>query len=36
MPSVLRLLHPPITDDGGVTLLRYARTDRVPEVGTFG
>jgi dihydrofolate reductase len=36
LPSVLRLLHPPITDDGGVTLLRYGRTDRVPEVGTFG
>ncbi|WP_334152429.1 dihydrofolate reductase family protein [Microbacterium sp.] len=36
LPSVLRLLHPPITDDGGVTLLRYGRTDRVPQVGTFG
>ena len=35
LPSVLRLLQPPITDDGGVTLLRYARTDRVPEVGTY-
>lgn len=35
LPSVLRLLQPPITDDGGVTLLRYGRTDRVPEVGTY-
>lgn len=35
LPSVLRLLQPPITDDGGVTLLRYARTDRLPEVGTY-
>ncbi|WP_309491603.1 MULTISPECIES: dihydrofolate reductase family protein [unclassified Microbacterium] len=36
LPSVLRLLELPITDDEGVTLLRYGRTDRVPEVGTFG
>lgn len=35
LPAVLRLLEPPITDDRGVTLLRYGRTDRVPEVGTF-
>ncbi|GGM60107.1 dihydrofolate reductase family protein [Microbacterium saperdae] len=35
LPAVLRLLHPPITDEGGVTLLRYGRTDRTPEVGTF-
>ena len=36
LPAVLRLLQPPITDEGGVTLLRYGRTDRTPEVGTFG
>lgn len=35
LPSVLRLLASPITDEAGVTLLRYGRTDRVPEVGTF-
>ena len=35
MPSVLRLLEPPAVDDSGVMLLRYGRTDRVPEVGTF-
>lgn len=35
MPSVLRLLERPVSDDSGVTLLRYGRTDRVPEVGTF-
>lgn len=35
MPSVLRLLAPPAVDDSGVMLLRYGRTDRVPEVGTF-
>jgi dihydrofolate reductase len=35
MPSVLRLVEPPITDDEGVILLRYARTDRTPEVGSF-
>ena len=35
LPAVLRLLQPPITDEGGVTLLRYGRTDRTPEVGTF-
>lgn len=34
-PSVLTLLEPPVTDDGGVILLRYGRTDHVPEVGTF-
>ncbi|WP_309104474.1 dihydrofolate reductase family protein [Microbacterium sp.] len=36
LPSVLRLIAPPVADDGGVTLLRYGRTDRIPEVGTFG
>ena len=36
LPSVLRLLRPPVTDEAGVTVLRYGRTDRVPEVGTFG
>jgi dihydrofolate reductase len=35
MPSVLRLLEPPVVDDSGVILLRYGRTDRLPEVGTF-
>ncbi len=35
MPSVLRLLEPPVVDDSGVMLLRYGHTDRVPEVGTF-
>lgn len=35
MPSVLRLLEPPVADDEGVMLLRYGRTDRVPEVWTF-
>lgn len=35
LPSVLTLLEPAKTDDGGVTLLRYGRTDRVPEVGTY-
>lgn len=35
LPCVLRLLERPITDDEGVTLFRYGRTDRVPEVGTF-
>ncbi|MEV7610553.1 dihydrofolate reductase family protein [Microbacterium sp. NPDC089320] len=35
MPSVLRLLAPPVVDDAGVMLLRYGRTERVPEVGTF-
>lgn len=35
MPSVLRLLGSPVVDDSGVMLLRYGRTDRVPEVGTF-
>ncbi|MEV4776323.1 dihydrofolate reductase family protein [Microbacterium sp. LWH12-1.2] len=35
MPSVLELLEPPVADDGGVTLLRFGRTDRVPGVGTF-
>jgi dihydrofolate reductase len=36
LPSVLRLLEPPVTDDAGVMLLRYGRTDRTPEVGSFG
>lgn len=35
MPSVLTLLEPPKSDDGGVTLLRYGRTDRTPDVGTY-
>ena len=35
LPSVLELLEPPISDDGGVTLLRYGRTDREPAVDTF-
>lgn len=35
LPSVLRLLEPPSADDGGVTLLRYGRTGRTPEVGTY-
>ncbi|GAA2942248.1 dihydrofolate reductase family protein [Microbacterium luteolum] len=35
LPSVLTLLEPAKTDDGGVTLLRYGRTEKVPEVGTF-
>jgi len=35
MPSVLRLLEPPVADDSGVMLLRYGRTDRMPDVGTF-
>ncbi|WP_091227746.1 dihydrofolate reductase family protein [Microbacterium sp. 3J1] len=35
LPSVLGLLEPPAPDDEGVLLLRYGRTDRVPEVGTF-
>ncbi len=35
LPSVLTLLEPAKTDDGGVTLLRYGRTEKVPEVGTY-
>ncbi|WP_312172124.1 dihydrofolate reductase family protein [Microbacterium sp.] len=35
LPSVLTLLEPPVPDDGGVLLLRYGRTDRVPAVDTF-
>lgn len=35
LPSVLTLLEPAKSDDGGVTLLRYGRTEKVPEVGTF-
>ncbi|MCI1018835.1 dihydrofolate reductase family protein [Microbacterium sp. C5A9] len=35
LPSVLTLLEPPVADDGGVMLVRYGRTDRVPAVGTF-
>ncbi len=35
LPSVLTLLEPATSDDGGVTLLRYGRTDRTPAVGTF-
>lgn len=35
LPSVLRLLETPKADAEGVLLLRYGRTDRTPEVGTF-
>ncbi|MEN0023194.1 MAG: dihydrofolate reductase family protein [Microbacterium sp.] len=35
LPSVLELLETPVTDPEGVTLCRYGRTDRTPEVGTF-
>ncbi|MFS0910726.1 dihydrofolate reductase family protein [Microbacterium sp. 179-I 3D2 NHS] len=35
LPSVLTLLEPAASDAEGVTLLRYGRTDRKPEVGTF-
>ena len=35
VPSVLRLIEPPVADDAGVLLLRYARTDQVPQVDTF-
>ena len=35
LPSVLTLLAPPVTGAGGVMLVRYGRTDRVPPVGTF-
>lgn len=35
LPSVLTLLEPAKSVDGGVTLLRYGRTDREPQVGTF-
>lgn len=35
LPSVLELLESPVTDAEGVTLLRYGRTDRTPQVGTF-
>ncbi|WP_144874953.1 dihydrofolate reductase family protein [Microbacterium sp. 1.5R] len=35
LPAVLELLERPVTDAEGVTLLRYGRTDRTPEVGTF-
>lgn len=34
-PAVLRLLEAPAADGEGVVLLRYGRTDRVPNVGTF-
>lgn len=36
LPAVLRLLEHAVTDGAGVTFLRYGRTERVPEVGTFG
>lgn len=36
LPAVLTLLEPAKSDDQGVTLLRYGRTERTPEVGTFG
>ncbi len=35
-PRMLRLLEPARTDEHGVTLLRYERTDDVPQVGTVG
>lgn len=35
LPSVLTLLEPPKSDDGGVTLLRFGRTDKTPDVGTY-
>lgn len=35
LPAVLRMLAPPITDEGGVVFVRYGRTDAVPAVGTF-
>ncbi|KNY05755.1 dihydrofolate reductase family protein [Microbacterium sp. GCS4] len=35
LPSVLELIEKPVTDAEGVTLLRYGRTDRTPEVDTF-
>lgn len=34
-PAVLRLLEAPATDAEGVILVRYGRTDTVPNVGTF-
>lgn len=35
LPAVLTLLEPPKSDDGGVTLLRYGRTDTTPAVDTY-
>ncbi|MFK0403141.1 dihydrofolate reductase family protein [Microbacterium sp. NPDC090225] len=35
LPAVLELIEPAVTDEAGVTLLRYRCTDRVPEVSTF-
>lgn len=35
LPAVLTLLEPPKSDDGGVTLLRYGRTDKMPAVDTY-
>lgn len=35
LPAVLTLLEPPKSDDGGVTLLRYGRTDKTPAVDTY-
>lgn len=35
LPSVLELIEKPVTDAEGVTLLRYSRTDRAPQVDTF-
>ncbi|MFJ4254456.1 hypothetical protein [Microbacterium sp. NPDC090003] len=29
------LIEPAVTDEAGVTLLRYRRTDRVPSVSPF-
>jgi dihydrofolate reductase len=35
LPVVLELIEPAVTDEAGVTLLRYRRTDRIPAVSTF-
>ncbi|MFF7293994.1 dihydrofolate reductase family protein [Microbacterium sp. NPDC008134] len=35
LPAVLELIEPAVTDEAGVTLLRYRRTDRIPAVSTF-
>jgi dihydrofolate reductase len=35
LPAVLELIEPAVTDEAGITLLRYRRTDRIPAVSTF-
>lgn len=35
-PSTMRLIEPAVSDEHGVTLLRYERLDVVPEVGIVG